>query len=190
MRRRYLSAFNLSILTIVCAFSAAAQNNKQDGGQEIAFTVSMPKPHTHLLEVEIHVKRGLRAWPKEDTLVMPVWTPGSYLVREYARNVQDFSATDAAGRPLQWEKIDKNSWRVKTNLSPEWRVTYRVYANELSVRTSELNSDHAFWNNAALLMYLAGFLNEPSTLHILAPQAWKVATGLPVVAGPKNTFRA
>jgi predicted metalloprotease with PDZ domain len=190
MRRKYLSAFSLLILTIVCTRSAAAQNRKQDGGQAIAFTVSMPKPHTHLLEVEIHVKRGLRAWPKEDVLIMPVWTPGSYLVREFERHVQDFAATDASGQPLQWEKIDKNSWRVKTNLMPEWRVTYRVYANELSVRTNELNSDHAFWNNAALLMYLQGFLEEPSTLQILAPQPWKVATGLPVEPGAKNTFRA
>jgi predicted metalloprotease with PDZ domain len=177
---------------IVCAFSATAQTSKQDGGQDIAYTVSMPKPHTHLLEVEIHVTRGLRAWPAEDTLVMPVWTPGSYLVREFARNVQDFAATDASGRALPWEKINKNSWRVKTHAAgaDEWRVTYRVYANELSVRTNELNSDHAFWNNAALLMYLDGYLKEPSTLHILAPQPWKVATGLPLVPGPKNTFRA
>ena len=192
MRQRCLSIFILLIPTIVCAFSATAQTSKQDGGQEITYTVSMPKPHTHLLEVEIHVKRGPRAWPAEDTLVMPVWTPGSYLVREFARNVQDFAATDASGRALPWEKINKYSWRVKTHGSgaDEWRVTYRVYANELSVRTNELNSDHAFWNNAALLMYLDGYLKEPSTLHILAPQPWQVATGLPVVPGPKNSFRA
>jgi predicted metalloprotease with PDZ domain len=80
---------------------------------------------------------------------------------------------------LSWEKINKNSWRVKTNGVLEWHVTYRVYANELTVRTSELNSDHAFWNNATLLMYLQGFLNVPATLKILAPQPWKIATGLP-----------
>src|SRR3989475_11063222 len=88
------------------------------------------------------------------------------------------------------KKVNKNSWRVITNGSREWQATYSVYANELSVRTNEVNSDHAFWNNAALLMYLQGFLNAPSTLHILAPQPWKVATGLPAVAGPKNIFRA
>ena len=190
MRRNYFCALSLVILTMVCALTAAAQNRKQDGGQDISFTVSMAKPHTHLLEVEIHVKRGLAAWPKEDILVMPVWTPGSYLIREFERHVQDFAAADASGQPLQWEKIDKNSWRVKTNFLPEWRVTYRVYANELSVRTNELNSDHAFWNNAALLMYVQGFLGAPSTLQILAPQPWKVATGLPVEPGAKNTFRA
>jgi len=121
---------------------------------------------------------------------MPVWTPGSYLIREFERHVQDFAATDGAGQPLKWEKINKNTWRVSTNGAREWHATYRVYANELSVRTSELNSDHAFWNNANLLMYLDGFLKSPSTVRVLAPDVWKVATGLPGVPGQRNTFRA
>jgi predicted metalloprotease with PDZ domain len=121
---------------------------------------------------------------------MPVWTPGSYLIREFARHVQDFAAFDASGRPLSWEKINKNSWRVVTNGAREWRATYRVYANELSVRTSELNSEHAFLNNATVLMYPEGALDMASTLRILAPEPWKVATGLPPAPGLKNTFRA
>ncbi|HUE81839.1 MAG TPA: PDZ domain-containing protein [Pyrinomonadaceae bacterium] len=189
MERRYFSAFVLAVVITLCAPASFAQASKQDPAQSIAFTVSMPKPHTHMLEVEIHVKRGVDR-PNEDTLVMPVWTPGSYLVREYARHVQDFAASNAAGQPLEWEKINKNSWRVKTNGAEEWRATYRVYAKELTVRTNELNSDHAFWNNAALLMYLEGHLASPSTLKILAPESWKVATGLPPVPGQKNTFRA
>ncbi len=158
---------------------------------EIAFTVSLPKPHTHMLDVEMRVTRGVsQQVPKEELLVMPAWTPGSYLIREFERHVQDFTATDASGQPLKWEKINKDSWRITSNGSRDWRAAYRVYANELSVRTNEVNSEHAFWNNAALLMYLEGFLNAPSTLHVLAPQPWKVATGLPPAPGQKNTFRA
>jgi len=149
----------------------------------------MPRPHTHLFEVEVAIKRTADG-PQEEQLVMPVWTPGSYLVREFARNVQDFTASSAANQPLKSEKINKNTWRVVTNGAREWHATYRVYANELSVRTSELNSSHAFWNNANLLMYLEGFLNNASTVHVLAPDVWKVATGLPPVLGQKNTFRA
>ena len=156
---------------------------------DISFTVAMPKPHTHLLEVDVGVKRTVNG-PAEERLVMPVWTPGSYLVREFARHVQDFAAVDASGQPLKWEKINKNTWRVATNGAREWHATYRVYANELSVRTSELNSSHAFWNNANLLMYLDGFLQSPSTVRVLAPDVWKVATGLPAVPGQRNTFRA
>jgi predicted metalloprotease with PDZ domain len=156
---------------------------------DISFTVAMSRPHTHLFDVDVAIKRTTNG-PQEELLVMPVWTPGSYLIREFERNVQDFSAADAAGQPLTWEKTNKNTWRVLTNGTHEWHATYRVYANELSVRTSELNSDHAFWNNANLLMYLEGFLKSPSTVRVLAPDVWKVATGLPAVPGLKNTFRA
>jgi predicted metalloprotease with PDZ domain len=156
---------------------------------DISFTVAMSRPHTHLFDVEIAIKHAASG-PAEEMLVMPVWTPGSYLVREFERNVQDFAATTGAGQPLRWEKTNKNTWRVVTNGAREWRATYRVYANELSVRTSELNSEHAFWNNANLLMYLEGFLKSPATLRVVAPDVWKVATGLPVVPGQRNTFRA
>lgn len=156
---------------------------------EISYTVAMTRPHTHLLEVDIGVRRAA-AGPQEELLVMPTWTPGSYLVREFARHVQDFAARDASGRELKWEKTNKNTWRVVTNGSRDWHASYRVYANELSVRTSELNSSHAFWNNTNILMYLEGHLATPSTVRVVAPDVWKVATGLPAVPGQKNTFRA
>ena len=184
-----LSVLKFSIVLLIWATPLAAQQDSARAlAPEISFHVSMSKPHTHMLEVEIRIKRpGTMPVPAEDLLIMPVWTPGSYLVREFARHVQDFEVRDASGHPLQWEKIDKNTWRVVTSGAREWRASYRVYANELSVRTNQLNSDHAFWNNAALLMYL-GHLNAPSTLQIQAPQPWKIATGLP--AAGKNTFRA
>jgi predicted metalloprotease with PDZ domain len=121
---------------------------------------------------------------------MPVWTPGSYLVREFERHVQDFEAKDDTGKALKWEKINKNTWRVETGGSRSWHATYKVYANELSVRTSELNSSHGYWNSANLLMYLEGFLTSPSTVRVVAPDVWKVATGLPGVPGQRNTYRA
>jgi predicted metalloprotease with PDZ domain len=156
---------------------------------DISFTVAMPRPHTHLLEVEIAVKRTTGG-PQQEQLILPVWTPGSYLIREFARHVQDFTAADSANQPLKWEKTNKDTWRITTNGAASWHARYRVYANELSVRTSELNSSHAFWNNANILMYLDGYLQNPSTVHVLAPDVWKVATGLPPVLGQKNSFRA
>jgi len=182
LRRRVVCA---AAFLLVLPFLAAAQTTPVD----ISFTVAMPRPHTHLFDIDIAIKRTTNG-PQEELLVMPVWTPGSYMVREFARNVQDFAVADAAGQPLKWEKTNKDTWRIVTNGAREWRATYRVYANELSVRTSELNSAHAFWNNANLLMYLEGFLKSPSTVRVLAPDVWKVATGLPVVPGQKNTFRA
>ena len=198
MRVRRLVALGIVMLSFACAVSAAAQT-ATPATPEISFTVSMTKPHTHLLEVEIHIRQSARAYTD---LVMPVWTPGSYLIREFERHVQDFAAINmvdstasstggsTAGGSLAWSKINKNTWRVATGNATDWRATYRVYANELSVRTNELNSDHAFWNNAALLMYPEGALKSPSTLQVIPPVPWKVATGLPPVAGRANTFRA
>ena len=177
----------VQVATFLLLAGPLSRARSDQDGQSIFFTVSMSKPQTHLLEVEMRFRDVLQ---EEAVLVMPVWTPGSYLIREFERHVQDFAASDESGHPLAWEKINKNSWRVKTNGAREWRATYRVYANELSVRTNELNSDHAFWNNAALLMYPDRFIHSPSFLHINPAPDWKIATGLPPVAGEKNTFRA
>ena len=163
-KRRVVCA---AALLLVLPLLAAAQTQPV----EIAFTVAMSRPHTHLFDIDVAIKRTANG-PQEEELVMPVWTPGSYLIREFERNVQDFAVADATGQPLKWEKTNKNTWRVVTNGAREWHATYRVYANELSVRTSELNSDHAFWNNANLLMYLPDFLTSPSTVRVLAPDVW------------------
>jgi predicted metalloprotease with PDZ domain len=155
---------------------------------EIGYKVSMSKPWTHLLEVEMRL-----AWaqmPEKAELKMPVWTPGSYLVREFARHVQDFEVKDGAGTALGWRKINKNTWQVDSKGAGELVATYRVYANELTVRTNELNDEHAFWNNAALLMFPKDQLKVPSTVTVEPYTGWKIATGLPKAEGKTNTFRA
>jgi predicted metalloprotease with PDZ domain len=121
---------------------------------------------------------------------MPVWTPGSYLVREYARHVQDFAVKDASGKALGWRKINKNTWQIDSKGAGELVATYRVYSNELTVRTNELNDEHGFWNNGALLMFPKGQLAAASTVKVNPFGNWKVATGLPKVAGQTNAFRA
>ena len=155
---------------------------------EIGYTISMSKPWTHLLEVEMRLKWNS---PQDNVeLKMPVWTPGSYLIREYARHVQNFAVRGVGGRDLVWEKINKNTWRIQPGGSSEMTVTYKVYSNELTVRTNELNDEHAFWNNAALLMFPAGQLAAPSTVTVVPYSNWKIATGLPPVSGQANSYRA
>lgn len=154
----------------------------------ISYTVSMSKPATHLLEVEIRLTSA--AMPDKTELKMPVWTPGSYLIREYARHVESFSAADANGKTLTWDKINKNTWQIDSKGVSEIVVKYNVYANELTVRTNELNADHAFFNNAALLMFPKDNLKTASTVKVVPFGGWKIATGLPKVEGQANTFRA
>jgi predicted metalloprotease with PDZ domain len=183
----------LLILTALAARPAGAQVDERSravgpNAPEIAYTVSMQRPFTHLLGVEARLRYASAA-PAAVDLRMPVWTPGSYLVREFERNVQDFKA-EAGGRALSWVKVNKNTWRIETGGARELRVTYNVYSNELSVRTNEVNDRHAFWNNAATLMYPDGFIGSPSTLRVEPPAGWKIATGLPAVSGQRDTFRA
>ena len=104
--------------------------------------------------------------------------------------MKDFAAEDAGGNALAWRKMNKNTWQIDSAGKKEIVVTYRVYANELTVRTNELNDQHAFWNNAALLMFPDDQLKAPSTLKVLPFGNWKIATGLPQVEGQTNTFRA
>lgn len=180
--------FALLLSTFISSVAPSAMNQTpRRSTPDIVFTVSMPRPFTHMLEVEMRLRLE-EARPQLD-LVMPVWTPGSYLIREYARHVQDFTA-EAEGRPLAWRKVNKNTWRIDTDSLRAITVRYRVYANELSVRTNELNDRHAFWNNAALLMYIDGHLDAPATLRIVPYGNWKIATGLPPVEGTPNAFRA
>ena len=194
MRRLFSSrtaGLTLFVLLLVISNTAlvAAQDRRAGAQPEITFTVSMSKPHTHLLEVEMRLSAA--RLPAQLNLIMPVWAPGSYLIREFGRHVQDFAASDAAqGKALRWQKTTKNTWRVETNGVKELRVTYQVYANELTVRTNDLNDRHAHWSNVALLMYPEGHLDKPSTLRVVPFGDWQVATGLPAVPGQANTFRA
>jgi predicted metalloprotease with PDZ domain len=92
----------------------------------------MPRPHTHLFEVTMTID----GWsePRLD-LVMPSWTPGSYMIREYARHVQEFTV-ESDGHPARWEKTAKDAWRVETPLGGRIKIGYRVYAYDLTVRTA------------------------------------------------------
>lgn len=143
------------------------------------YRVSMPAPHGHLFHVEVTID----APGEELALAMPVWTPGSYLVREFARHVEGWSAHDGHGAPLATERLDKHRFRVATRGAARAVVSYRVFAHELSVRTCHLDGTHGFFNGAALLVHAAGRQREPHTLEIDAPRGWRVACALPPAPG-------
>lgn len=154
----------------------------------ISFTISAPRPHSHLFEVEMHL-HGLGE-VAEVVLRMPVWTPGSYLVREYARHVQELEAFDGDGDRRRAEKIDKASWRIDASSCGELRVRYKVFAHDLTVRTNHLDDSHGFFNCVATCLYPEGRLGESVELRVLPPQDWEVFCGLKRLEGPVPTFRA
>jgi predicted metalloprotease with PDZ domain len=146
---------------------------------ELSYTLAFPQPHTHLYEVSLTI--GNVTTPQLD-LSLPIWTPGSYLAREYARHVQDFNADDRLERPLPWRKIDKATWRIETGASSDGqktvRVSYRVYANELATQTSHLDATHAYFNGASLFMYIPSAVNRPHRIKFITPEGWRVTTPL------------
>lgn len=138
----------------------------------------MPQPHTHLYHISIDIA-GLSG--STTSFILPSWTPGSYMIREYARHVQEFAAFDiASDTRLAWRKIAKDTWRVETHGAERIRVTYKVYANELTVRTSHLDGSHGYFNGATVFLYVPGRTSETLNLDVLTPPGlgWRVTTGL------------
>jgi predicted metalloprotease with PDZ domain len=152
----------------------------------ITYRLSMPEPHTHYFEVEMRLA-GFKG--KNLDLTMPVWAPGSYLIREFPKNVEAFEAV-VGGKKVSSPKIDKNTWRVASG-GKDVTVTYKVYAYELSVRTSFIDASHGYLNGTSGFMYPEGHKDLPSTLTVVPFKGWsKVSTGLPLVAGQPFTYRA
>jgi len=143
----------------------------------------MPQPSSHLFDVTLTVGN----WQSSLLdLTFPVWTPGSYLVREYARHLQGFTVLEG----LPWRKLSKNHWQVgssKSAVPATVTVRYQIYANELTVRTNHLDSTHGYFNGAALFFYLPGFEKTPITLTIVPPYPdWQVTTALSEVSGARG----
>ncbi len=114
----------------------------------------------------------------EHEFFLPVWTPGSYLVREYARHLGGFQARDAAtGEGLSWRKSAKNRYAVAPGAARRVRLEYEVYAHELSVRTNYATDAFAYWNGAATLLWPVGLESAPARVDVVVPDGWRLVTG-------------
>lgn len=151
----------LLFLFVICAGLSAQE--------PLRYTVRFPQPHTHYLEVTAQAPAGT----PEIELYMAVWTPGSYLVREYSRFVEDFRARDAQGRALRWEKTRKNRWKVYAGGAPTVEVSYRVYAREMSVQGNWVDAGFAMLNGAPTFITLVGGGKRRHEVRLELPAAWK-----------------
>lgn len=142
--------------------------------ENVRIEVTWPEPHTHQFHVEATFEGSL-ADPLD--LQMPAWNPGSYLIREFARHVSSVEATGADGEPLKVRKVSKDTWRIEA-AADGVTVRYRVYANELTVRTCHLDDTHAFFNGVGMFLYNEQTRSWPVTLKLGVPEGWTVATGL------------
>ncbi|PZU95304.1 MAG: peptidase M61 [Pseudanabaena sp.] len=157
---------------------------------QITYRLSIPEPENHLLEVELAIAN----WQGNSLdLKLPVWTPGSYLVREYAKNIQEFTAVDGLENLLKWQKVSKNHWQIECpDNSTILTIRYRIFGNELTVRTNHIDSTHAFLTGAAVFMDIVPRSPmQPYTVEVVnLKENWRVATALPAVPNCFNTFYA
>jgi predicted metalloprotease with PDZ domain len=140
-----------------------------------AYVVRFPDAQAHLFEVEVTAP----ASGATTTWMMPVWTPGSYLVREYARHVEQLRAVDDEGSERDVRKISKNRWEVDTDGASHVRLSYLVYAREMTVRTNYVEADFAVLNGAPSFLVPVDRMEAPASVALELPEGWgKTVTGL------------
>lgn len=156
------------------------------------FHISPLDPHGHQFAVrlELDVSNATHI-----DLKLPAWIPGSYMIRDFARNILDLRA-EANGKVLDITARDKQTWRIECPDAPEITVHYQVYAFDLSVRSAYLDQLWGFFNNSSLCLAVVGRTNEAIELTLElhdSCQHWRVATGMPRVSGESfgaGRFRA
>ncbi len=168
------------LLTLGFSFLSLAQN--------VHYTLRMSKPQNHYFEVEMLISDV-----KENSLdvKMPVWAPGSYLVREFAKNVNLVKAWDENGKTLEVKKKNKNTWEVIKGAAKKVKIAYEVYAFELSVRTSFLDLSHGFVSGSGVFMYVDKLKDKSGSLSVIPYQAFKkVSTALPAAGERMSSDKA
>lgn len=143
------------------------------------YHVELHHLHAHQYRVTLRI-----ATPAAQQLVsLPVWIPGSYLVREFAKNLQELNARQN-GQPIAVQQLSKHQWQLDCSANAPVELSYLVNAYDTSVRTAWLDQRRGFFNGTSLLLRVHGQEAQPHQLRI-SPSAqvpdWKLATGLSAV---------
>lgn len=148
-------------------------------GRHISYRIIPRDPAAHLFEVSLRLSHPD---PAGQRLSLPAWAPGSYMIREFARNIMRLSA-DCGGEALAVQKIDKHTWACAPCRGP-LTVTYDVYAYDLSVRAAHLDMTHGYFNGSSVFLMAHGAEGRPCRVEMLPPEgeryrAWRMATSMP-----------
>lgn len=144
--------------------------------QAVRYRVSVLDPRAHLLGVTLELPRP----GERQVLSLPVWIPGSYMVREFSQHLQHLVASQD-GRQLSLSQLDKHRWQVRADPAHPLVLHYEVYAFDASVRTAFLDSTRGFFNPTSVCLRAEGLEALRHELHIGAerlPTDWQVATAL------------
>jgi len=144
----------------------------------VHYSISAINPNSHLFAVTLTFQAKAN---EAYTLALPAWLPGSYMVRDFAKNITEISAHNEQNKPVPLTAIDKQTWQVTAN-SGQVIVSYQVFAFDLSVRTAYLDNQRGFFNGSSTFLAVKELAQSPCNLTIKAPEQhdnWRVATGLP-----------
>jgi predicted metalloprotease with PDZ domain len=147
----------------------------------VHFALCPADPHGHTYSVMLHLDTPD---PQGQVFSLPAWIPGSYMIREFAKNIVSISA-QSGGKPVALTKRDKHTW-VAAPCAGALTVDYTVYAWDLSVRTAHLDATHGFFNGSSVFLRAHGFEESKHELDLIAPpvlEHWQVATSLPRAKG-------
>jgi predicted metalloprotease with PDZ domain len=158
----------------------------------VRYRIVARNPAAHLFEVTVSIDEPN---PAGQCFSLPAWIPGSYMVREFAKNIVWLRAT-SEDKPLQCQKADKATWCCAPTTAPI-TLTYEVYAWDLSVRAAHLDESHGFFNGTSVFLQATGLENAPCEVDVVRPEGatysnWRVATSLRQSREEfrKNTVRA
>lgn len=162
-RNALVSTCLLMLMTMFADESVVRASVRMDRPEHHFYTVEMIFPASQLSRREVQ---------------MAVWTPGSYKIRDFAKNVEGFGAFDLNGNPLSWSKTNKSTWVIAAREDEAFKISYRVFAYEHTVRTSYLDKFYGFINPASVFFYE----QNPEygyQIDILPPDGWQVVGALP-----------
>jgi len=152
----------------------------------IAYRIDVADAATHRFRVTLSVP----APEAETTLSLPVWIPGSYMVREFGRHLSQLQATQGK-QPVLLEQLDKTTWRAACKGRGTLTVQYEAYAFDTSVRTAYLDDSRGFFNATSLCLRVHGQEAQPHQVQIgTLPKGWDVATAMPVAEGKRSHLSA
>ena len=142
----------------------------------VRYSVSVLNANAHLFAITLQVERPA----KNQRVSLPVWIPGSYLVREFSQNLQQLNASQS-GKSIGLKQLDKHRWQAASEAGKPLEIRYEVYAFDASVRTAFLDASRGFFNATSLCLRVLGQEDQPHALELLkgdATAGWEVATGL------------
>jgi predicted metalloprotease with PDZ domain len=154
----------------------------------VHYAIRPAKPEAHLFEVTLRIAAPA---PEGQRVSLPAWIPGSYMIRDFARNIVTIEAW-SDGEHVALTKLDKQTWQAAPCSGP-LELRYSVYAWDLSVRAAHLDTTHGYFNGTSVFLRVEGQDEAPCSVELLPPQGdnyreWHVATTLPRLDAPQYGF--